>query len=737
MSEEAVGVPRRRNIVLFSDGTGNSVNSIFRTNVRRLYDALDLEDTEPTKYPRQFAFYDDGVGTSSFRPLAMLGGAFGFGLARNVREIYAFLCRTWRPGDEIYGFGFSRGAFTMRVVMGLVMNQGIVRYDGSEANLQRQVNEAWRAYRRERYRGRVLTEIARPVRDAVIWAKNALLGVPSYDPKANSGGPGEPDQRTEVRFLGCFDTVDAYGLPIAELTRAMDAVVYPVTMPDADLNERVKRACQALSLDDERSTFYPRLWNEAKEPPAGEDIGRERISQVWFAGMHSDVGGGYADDGLAHTPLIWMLEQAEAAGLRFAPAVKDLFRAVADEHGPIHDSRRGFASYFRYKPRRLDAILHQSRAQSGRPDVEVARPKIHESVFNRIKAGQDGYAPISLPADFDVLKANGSLVTADQFLGPGLWNGSAAARERVWNWVWWRRVAYFWTLASTLALAGAPFLLKPTGCESWACFLKPVIEAGSGVLPAMLAQPFSVYGSHPVTLLVLAACLMAGILAGRWLDTRVPDEMRCVWYDLGPVTTPVRPAKGGLCGAQARGAGEPRRAGPPALRRLSPAGPRGAAMGAALGGGAGRHLAYGRAAEPVGARRHAGQRQLLHDARECLPRHAQRPKRCRLAFRHAEHLPPDARSDGAGRDLPAAHTARRYTGLARCAARLEGRLAARGPAWAQRGRGGLENRAPDGRRHSPAPPRHPGLVPADGADRRDRRRGLRLGLAPASRRPYL
>src|SRR5262252_7343781 len=104
-----------KNIVLLSDGTGNSSAKVFRTNVWRLYQALDLSQPE-----RQIAFYNDGVGTSSFKPAAILGGAFGWGLKRNVIDIYTFLSRNYERGDRIYCFGFSRGAFTIRVLAGLI-----------------------------------------------------------------------------------------------------------------------------------------------------------------------------------------------------------------------------------------------------------------------------------------------------------------------------------------------------------------------------------------------------------------------------------------------------------------------------------------------------------------------------------------------------------------------------------------------------------------------------------------
>ena len=111
-----------KNIVLLSDGTGNSSSKLFKTNVWRLFQMLDLRNPG-----RQIAYYDNGVGTSSFKPLAILGEVFGFGLKRNVIDIYSFCCRNYKPGDRIYCFGFSRGAFTIRIVAGLIARQGLVR----------------------------------------------------------------------------------------------------------------------------------------------------------------------------------------------------------------------------------------------------------------------------------------------------------------------------------------------------------------------------------------------------------------------------------------------------------------------------------------------------------------------------------------------------------------------------------------------------------------------------------
>ena len=124
MSNAHRGTPK--NIVLLSDGTGNSSAKLMKTNVWRMYEAVDLTKGD------QVACYDNGVGTSSFKPLAVLGGGLGWGLKRNVRHLYTYACSHYvgasndREADRLFGFGFSRGAFTMRVLMGLIESQGLV-----------------------------------------------------------------------------------------------------------------------------------------------------------------------------------------------------------------------------------------------------------------------------------------------------------------------------------------------------------------------------------------------------------------------------------------------------------------------------------------------------------------------------------------------------------------------------------------------------------------------------------
>lgn len=550
-----------RNIVVFSDGTGNSSAKLARTNVWRMYRALDLADPQNYTLPRQFAFYDNGVGTSSFRPLALFGGLFGIGLARNVRELYAFICRTYRPGDKIYAFGFSRGAFTARVLVGLLMNQGIVPYGGNEAELNRLVRAAYRAYRGERFAVRnPLVRGMRRLRDGVIAGWNRLNRRPDYDKARNIGRLGAPDE-LEVEFVGVWDTVAAYGLPVDELTRAVDQYIWPLSMPDRDLSPRVRRAMHALALDDERHTFHPQLWNEGpppessmrlartstgpgalqNEPPNGADnqehIDDERLSQVWFAGAHSDVGGGYADDSVSYVPFEWIRKGAERAGLRFLEPTLEQYRSLSDENGPINDSRRGLASYYRYNPRRIERLIDTD-------EVKIKRVKIHESVLRRLRVGQDGYAPIVIPPNFQVVKIDGEIVSQTEYLNnppppiprPTLPFDPVAyrsAREHVFNFVWARRVVYFATLAATLFLVAMPLIMPPKAdgaCQSRLCFVTDILSPLAAVLPGASATWIETFSSRPGIFTGVAAAVVLLVIFGDRLGIKVSDSMRLVWY---------------------------------------------------------------------------------------------------------------------------------------------------------------------------------------------------------------
>jgi uncharacterized protein (DUF2235 family) len=241
------GKPRRkRRIVVLSDGTGNSAGKLFRTNVWRLYQAIDVADGS------QIVRYDDGVGTSSFKPLAWLGGAMGWGLKRNVIDLYMFIARNYQSGDDIYAFGFSRGAFTVRVLISFILSQGIVDKYYSEDDLRWKAKQLYRNFRRGRKTRFGLATLGRAIRDVVVW-----LLAKAFRYSDNALTTIVPDK---IKFIGVWDTVDAYGLPIYELKKGIDHYIWPLALEDRVLDSRIEKACHAICIDDKRKTFHPLFW---------------------------------------------------------------------------------------------------------------------------------------------------------------------------------------------------------------------------------------------------------------------------------------------------------------------------------------------------------------------------------------------------------------------------------------------------------------------------------------------
>lgn len=498
------GDAESRRIVVFSDGTGNSSAKLFKTNVWRLYQAVDT-----TKGGiRQLVAYDDGVGTSTFKPLALVGGAFGVGLMRNVLDLYRFICRNYRPGDEIFAFGFSRGAFTIRVLVGLLTTVGAIRPQADSGTLERLSSDAYREFRRcFRLPGRrnwlnlLVVNRWRGLRDRSIKWWRERKGEPYLSKSHLVEVP-------RIAFVGVWDTVAAYGFPIAEITKGIDRWVWPLSMPDYKLSEKVRCARHALALDDERDTFHPLLWDEVHESELIKDevVSSDRMRQVWFAGMHSDVGGGYSDESLSYVSLLWMANEATRAGLLLRDGALQEFQTKADPLGPIHDSRAGISAYYRYQPRKISARIHPpdpSTRITQDPDAKgrglLTHVRIHHSVIERIVRSTDGYAPIVFPADYSVEG------------GPGFEHRPelrAAAQERVWDRVWHRRASYFVTLGLTFALLALGFKDPPAAsCIGPQCVLSPALLTLSDWLPSFASRWVEAYASRPGVFLVLAIAL--------------------------------------------------------------------------------------------------------------------------------------------------------------------------------------------------------------------------------------
>jgi uncharacterized protein (DUF2235 family) len=560
-----IGDPR--NIILFSDGTGNSSAKLFKTNVWRMYEAVDF-GKDPKKGPVQIAYYDNGVGTQSLRALAILAGIFGIGLKVNVLRLYRFACRNATKDSRIFCFGFSRGAFTIRLVAALIASQGLVEYQ-TEDELNVRSLDAFRRFMRNNNPNvfSYLGTPARALRDWLVRLRRKVFG-PHIDPNNARTKPAT------VAFIGVWDTVAAYGGPFAEITRGIDDYIYPLTMTDYRLDESVQCARHALALDDERDSFSPLLWDELDwkhkadrkyDPAKPENLEanakfRDRLKQVWFAGMHSDVGGGYPDESLSYVSLCWMMAEAEVAGLRLLSDLKSRIGSLANSLGPIHDSRQGLGSYYRPQPRKIAAFMHplsgdnlEAMTLSLRDPVigELQEPphgqllecRIHESVITRIASGTDDYAPLTLPPKIAIerfssgIGKNGGQASVDSTLLAHLEQRDVnwwRLQERIWNRVWLRRVAYFLAVLLTLVLVSLPVWIdnpltrEPDANDgrwlierltSWSQFVVPDM-----LLPWVRAFEINVY---------LFCGLILGIVVLSWIGSSLKrsawTESRVLW----------------------------------------------------------------------------------------------------------------------------------------------------------------------------------------------------------------
>jgi len=263
-----------KRLVVCCDGTWGSPVNASVTNIEKIARAIRTD--KPVDGVQQMVFYVGGVGSRGYLADRVLGGAWGYGLTTNVVEGYRVIAMNYDPGDEIFVFGFSRGAYTARSVAGMIASVGLLRPD---ALLRDGLAKAEQAYRDYGPGG--------------AQRRAAFKTASCYD-------------STPVTFLGVFDTVGALGVPLPFMRKAK--------FHDVTLSASVRCARQALSIDDRRIKFEPSLWEVPVDEPPG------RVKQVWFPGSHSEVGGGTAHRGLSDVALRWMVGEAVAAGLGVDPA---------------------------------------------------------------------------------------------------------------------------------------------------------------------------------------------------------------------------------------------------------------------------------------------------------------------------------------------------------------------------------------------------------------------------------
>jgi len=508
-----------KNIILLSDGTGNSAAKRHKTNVWRLYEALDLHNED--KDDEQIAIYDDGVGSKESTWSKILGGAFGFGLQRNVIDLFVYLCRNYKQDDRIYLFGFSRGAFTVRVLAGLIKYAGVKGLDeftqdshpnqqdiNAEEELKKWATRIFRKYRHGS-KGLRLSSLVYH-----IWT--GIFSKTETEP-----GTVKPD----IECIGVWDTVDAYVFPIDELAVLWSKFIYPIRLSKKNLPGNVLRAYHALSVDDERHTFHPVMWKE----PAPEAI---EIEQVWFPGVHSDVGGGYPRKSLALVSLDWMISRVEAdkirAGLVFIDDVRKLYHSQSDWNGPQHNSRSGLAVYYRYKPRDIQQICEEE-------GIGIAMPKIHRSVFERIKGRSVPYGPTGIPENYEMVQTKCGVPHLE--LEPIKENRKKRinATKPALDTIFWRRCLYYTFLIVTIGLLSARLYLKwdTNGvCKDSACLIDPAMQFIINILPDFLAGSFEALRQNPPILWSYIALYVLIFIGAKKLRNKTQIYATQAWSQL-------------------------------------------------------------------------------------------------------------------------------------------------------------------------------------------------------------
>jgi uncharacterized protein (DUF2235 family) len=344
-----------KKIVVCCDGTWNTPDKVEGgvpcfTNVVRIAMAVKPVSDDGTE---QLTYYDPGVGTSGSIFKRWFDGATGSGISKNILEAYRFLILNFKPDDELYFFGFSRGAFTVRSLAGLMRNSGILRTN--ESGL---IQRAYKLYKSR-------SPLTHPrEKEATLFRKTFAIA-----------------DRIPIKFMGVWDTVGSLGNPlfINNIFSKISLSVLGNQFHDTDLSSTVSSAYQALAIDEKRRNFKPTLWRRQ-----GTSV-NQVMEQVWFAGVHSNVGGGYPGTGLSDIALDWLISKAKDCGLDLdnIPSVENLLE-VPDE------SWKGFYKLLPPYHRRIgvkengDESVHYSALEKFYKD-ENYHPENLEDFINKMK----------------------------------------------------------------------------------------------------------------------------------------------------------------------------------------------------------------------------------------------------------------------------------------------------------------------------------------------------------------
>ena len=335
-----------KRIIICADGTWNrpekDLKKDFPTNVLKIARAIAPIGADGVQ---QVVFYDWGLG--SYHD-SVQAGAFGKGIDKNIKDDYRFIVQNYNEGDQLYFFGFSRGAYSVRSLAGFMNNCGILRRE--HANM---IEKAYELYKNRRVHPKD--------QKSVKFRKDYSV-------------PGE----VRIKFIGVWDTVGALGIPLRVLGFLNEKNLFY----DSKIGPNIDVARHALSIDERRKDFEPTIWKERENMD---------LKQVWFTGVHSDVGGGYAPQKnklLSDIPLKWMIDESNKADLSFEPHL------VSQLHGhPLarkHKVYQGFYKLLGKFEREIpeDTFIHQSvkdryeNDQTYRPEPLTKKGENDWNIFN-------------------------------------------------------------------------------------------------------------------------------------------------------------------------------------------------------------------------------------------------------------------------------------------------------------------------------------------------------------------
>jgi uncharacterized protein (DUF2235 family) len=306
-----------KRIALCADGTWDGVAN--NTNVYRMSKAIEKIPGE------QVVFYDDGVGKDGLAVEKLLGGAFGTGLFQKIKDAYSEISDVYEDGDELFIFGFSRGAYTARSLAGMIAACGLP----TKQHDSHLVDTAFQAYRSKD-----------PAQRKALLDTLTQYGLVT----------------ARITMVGVWDTVGSLGIPA--MFGGVGQLLYGFL--DTSLNPHVLHAYHAVAIDEKRIEFPATLWTS--QPAPGQTL-----EQVYFTGVHCDVGGGYADDqnetALSDITFSWMMSKAKALGLVFASEVVAAYPSPIDKKYALdtkHESWNPAWTFPKSRPIAANAVLSDS-----------------------------------------------------------------------------------------------------------------------------------------------------------------------------------------------------------------------------------------------------------------------------------------------------------------------------------------------------------------------------------------